>query len=726
MKHIPALLTFTILVLSSACAADTSTLRFIENGQPRARIVIPGKQSEAATLLADTLFTSTGARLPIVQESAAPLAEDGTVEIHIGGTRYVRGLGELTSDLHPHGFVIAFPDAKHVVLHSSSTPGLAYAAGEFLERYAGVRWLFPGAMGEHVPRAESLTVPAVDVRSQPGYHSRVLSGMGRDLPKEQSLEHRAWAKRMRMGGEVEFHHNLFQLFPPKVYGETHPQFFPEHDGKRRVIHARLGWQPCFTAEGLANEAARRIIEHFDKPPRNKTSYSLGVNDSAGYCECAACRAKHSRAEGSDIVRHEEYFEWANQVATQVRGKHSDKLFGFLAYSALSHPPLRTKLDDHLVPYLTYDRMKWADPAIAKADQQLTLDWAQAAPVLGYYDYVFGRQYQVPRVYFHEMARYLRFGAENHVRYYYAEAYPAANWHEGPKLYVLMKLLWNPHLDVDVLLDDWYRAAAGVKAAPLLREYFGLWENFWTRAVPETPWFDMGAMFLHYTNSSYLNAFDPALLDRAADLLDRAHATSEGPQQQRVEFIRTGFREWSRAVRTYGHFRPLTVDGTEPAVVKEVADERLATGLPGWETWQRASSKATFAWNDKTGRTAPGALICGPANSNGTPLLFQTTSNIQPGKTYRVRVWCRSEKLAPEAAEVTLTVKWKTQEGRWATWAPTFIAEPAGPLTGDWQPLEVRFQVSPAAVVRTAVTQLGLRNARSGSVWFDDFSFAETK
>jgi hypothetical protein len=710
-----------------AAEAESGRVELVKAGVARARLVIPGNASAPAALMAEGIRKSTGAQLAIAQEGQA--AETAEVEIHVGATKYARGLGLSTEGLHEHGFVFAFPDARHVVLLSPSALGLEFAATEFLERYVGVRWLFPGALGEHVPRQESLAIPAVAVREQPAYYSRVLSGIGRDGTKEQAREQRDWARRLRMSGEMQFHHNLFQLIPPKVYGETHPEFFPVQNGKRRVIHARLGWQPCFSAPGLAEEAAQRISDYFAKPPRNKTSYSLGVNDGAGYCECEACRAQHTRLEGANQpVRHEEYFVWCNRVIHLVRQQHAEKHFGFLAYSSTSHPPLQTKLDDHLVPYLTYDRMKWAAPDLAKQDQQLTRDWAQAAPALGCYDYVFGKQYPVPRVYFHEMGRYLRFGHENHMRFYYAEAYPGANWHEGPKLYVLLKLLWNPQADVDALLDDWYRAAAGEKAAPHLRDYFGLWEKFWTQTVPSTPWFDVGAMFLHYTDSSYLKAFDMNHLAQADELLRRAHAAApEGPQRQRVEFMQAGFREWSLAVRTYGDFQPLPLAGAPPEIIAEVSEPRLAAGLAGWDTWQRASSKARFTWDEKTGHIAPGSLRCDTADSNGTPLLFQTNVPIQPGKNYHVRVVCRVEKLLPaDASEIQLVVKWKNRAGKFATYAPAFTAAPAQPPGTGWQPIELRFKTALefSGDVTLAVPQITVRNAKSGTVWFDDFSFAE--
>ena len=73
-------------------------------------------------------------------------------------------------------------------------------------------------------------------------------------------------------------------------------------------------------------------------------------------------------------------------------------------------------------------------------------WLKVAPILGWYDYIFGKQYSLPRVYFHRMAEDLRYAHKNGVRVYYAESYPPPNqnWGEGPKLYLTARLLWNPN------------------------------------------------------------------------------------------------------------------------------------------------------------------------------------------------------------------------------------------------------------------------------------------
>jgi hypothetical protein len=156
---------------------------------------------------------------------------------------------------------------------------------EFLERYIGVRWLMPGAAGEFIPAHKKLSVLARNIKGKPAFASRLLSGL-------KGPEQYLWARHNRMHGQIKFHHNLFNLFPPAIYTKTHPEFFPVIKGNRylpkdSVEHA---WQPCFSVPGIVEESVKNVCDYFAKHPE-EMSYSLGVNDVGGHCECDLCLIK---------------------------------------------------------------------------------------------------------------------------------------------------------------------------------------------------------------------------------------------------------------------------------------------------------------------------------------------------------------------------------------------------------------------------------------------------
>jgi hypothetical protein len=513
-----------------------------------------GKQVRAAAeLCVAYIQESTGVALSIVSE--AP--EEGTA-LFIGPNPRKVDLAELDDD----GYVIAFPDARSMVIQGPTDWGTEFGVYAFLERYVGVRWLMPGADGTDVPTHESLAIPAEPVRDEPAFFSRLFSGL-------QGAAQADWARRNRMRGRVQFHHNLLRLFPPETYTKSHPEFFPIHGGERFLpaTNSTHHWQPCFTAPGIVEIAIENISAYFDANP-DAPSYSLGANDSSGYCECENCLARISgeknfltRTDYSDL-----YYDWANQVIEGVLEKHPGKWFGCLAYSEVAAPPGKVKVHPRLIPYLTYDRMKWKNAALRETGEALTKDWQAQSPVLGWYDYIYGTPYCLPRVWFHHMADYYRFGHVKGVRALYAEAYP--NWGEGPKLYVSLKLQWDPSLDVDALLQEWYVRCVGEEAAPHLAAYYAHWEDFWTRRVLDSAWFTEGGQYLNFYGPGYLNDVDLDEIRKSRALLDTVLAKADTKKQKaRAALLLRAFEYYESTAYAYKLANPMNeaIESQEQAI-----------------------------------------------------------------------------------------------------------------------------------------------------------------
>lgn len=530
-----------VMAPAFAAAADVTIVR---DGQPAAVIVLqpdaPDQLAEAVTEMQALIQRSTGAALQLAEAAPAGLAE-----VHVGRTAYVQGLGLELGDLDGDGFVIRFPRPDTVVIVGPTDWGTEFGLYEFLERYVGVRWLMPGPDGTYVPARRSITVPAEPVRDEPAFFSRKYFGL--HLEPQQT-----WARRNRLHSRIEFHHQLYLLFPPSDIQE-HPEFFPIHRGTRyfppQGQHYH-GWQPCFTAPGIVDVAVQRITQFFDEHPEVE-SYSLGVTDSSGHCECDNCRALDPGRKnmiGRDHLT-DRYLTWANAVVEGVLRKHPDKWFGFLAYSEIFEPPDRVKMHPRLIPYMTYDRHQWIEPQARAAAEELTRRWAAAATTVGWYDYIYGAPYLLPRVYMHTMAQYYRFAHSNGVRALTAEAYP--NFGEGPKLYVSLKLQWNPYQDVDALLDEWYELAVGAEAAPYLKRYYEHWEDFWTRRILASSWWVRGRQYLPFNSPKYLDEVSPEEIAQSRQWLEAAVArAASADQRARAELLLRAFEYYEASALGY--------------------------------------------------------------------------------------------------------------------------------------------------------------------------------
>ena len=461
-------------LLASGRAAAAESIDIVRDGRPAAVIVVdkqaPEMTKQAAALLQRVIEQSSGARLEIA--AAAP-----------AGRTVIR----LTSEpgerkLDKDAFVFAFPTANRIEIIGGSPYGALFAVQDFLERYLGVRWLMPGEIGEHIPKHKTISIPRHEVKEESAFFSRQLSG--------RSFRYKSistFLLRQRMHGRMSFHHNRLRLFPASKYVKTHPDFYPVLNGKRYLPTSDRDyrWQPNLRAKGIVEEAVKNICEYFAKHP-DADSYSLGMNDSHAWDDSVMKAPDARRNSLGRIDLSDYFFAWANRVAEGVLARYPDKWFGCLAYNELVDPPKKVRVHPRILPYVCFDRMYWADPALRRVDMNRTRSWMKRAQRLAWYDYIYGDEfYLAPRFYPHLMAEYVRFAHENGVVAYYAEAYPMPKWIEGPKLYVFLRLLWNPYLDVDATLDEWYRVAVGDRAAPFLAKYYAFWEEFWTQRVPKT-------------------------------------------------------------------------------------------------------------------------------------------------------------------------------------------------------------------------------------------------
>ena len=559
------------LLLAAATTVDAGQIALVKAGRPRAEVIIPAdadaQTRAAAGLLRRYVNEATGADLAVFDEGHAEDAE-GLNRIHVGPTSLAGRLKADLDRLDGDGFLI-HADGQCVVIVGPTPWGTEFGVCEFLERFVGVRWLMPGKDGADVPRRDSLAAPLEPgrtVRVEPAFFSRQLSGLRGPAMTE-------WGRRNRLHGRLQFHHNLHRVVPPKTYATAHPEFFPVRNGERFVPPPgeEAHWQPCFTAKGLVEEAATNIIAYFDAHP-DADSFSLGVNDSSGHCECEACLALDPEAPNFLGRRHvsDRYFAWCNQVVERVLARHPGKRFGCLAYSEVAQAPECVKVHPAIVPFMTYDRMKWVKPDLREAGRAATRAWAAACPTLGWYDYIYGTPYCLPRVYFHEQAECVRWGHKAGVRAWYAEAY--ANWGEGPKLYVLTRLLWDPSQDVDAILDDWYRRAVGPEAAPLLAEYYAHWEDFWTRRAPESAWWSDRGQYLPFMRPDYLEAVDEKEIADSRRLLEAVVAKAHTPRQKaRARLLLRAFEYYEATAMAYlAEVRPAVVPTTEAEAAAALA------------------------------------------------------------------------------------------------------------------------------------------------------------
>jgi hypothetical protein len=517
----------------------------VDHGQVARVTAAPGCEQAADTLI-EYVEKSTGARLQLLDRALPAGDGDGPALIHLGISEFVCRSAPELADLDEDGFVIRTVDSVNLVVAGPSHWGTEHGVSEFLERCAGVRWLLPGAAGEHVPSLERLVIQPTNVVQEPAFGSRVQVGL-RSAPQQE------WGRRLRLRGRhAGASHSIRPLLPPDTYRGTRPEIYPVAGGQRLVPPADSlwKWHPRFSAPGLAEEAASNIRRFFREHPDERW-YSIAVNDGPVACEmelgAPMWGSVHSNWLGN---RHasEHFFRWANRVAELVVEEFPDHWLGCLGYTNTFQAPAEVKVHPRIVVFHCYDRHKWIHPELRRQGHCLAQDWREACPNMAWYDYTFGCSFMAPRVYFHHMGDYLRYARDLGLVAMLGET--CHNWAEAPKYYVQAKLYWNPDEDVDALLDEWYRLAVGVDAAAALAAYYRHWELFWTERLLDSSAFSLkGQQWLPIQDDTYFDVLQEDDFSRSRELLEetQARAGSEA-QQARAQLLMRGFEYYEASAQ----------------------------------------------------------------------------------------------------------------------------------------------------------------------------------
>ncbi len=659
------------------------------------------------------------------QITAAPLVQEGAkLSIHLGDTAASKPYRK--TELANEGFIIAFPDTKNIVIWSPSERGVNNGTSEWLRRYAGVRWLFPGKEGLHTPMQKRITIPMKQVSDQPKFVSRFFS-WPYPHSRRNDPEFLYWQRFNRLSRSIEFHHNLFELFPPQKYYATHRHFYPESMKSPNAPHTQ--WNPQLSAEGLTEEAIRSICETFRRD-RKLTSYSLGMNDCIRFSDYTATgRNSMGYPDCSDY-----YYAWVNRVIEGVSKEFPDKYFGMLAYVSITDPP-SFPLDKHAIPFICVDRMNWYDEQCAKRDQKRTLNWSAKAQRLGWYDYAYGNKfYYAPRIYNHLFADYIRFAAQNNVVAYYAEVYNSELPTEGPKTTLMAQLLWNPDTDVDKFLDEWYSMAVGAKAAPMLKSYFDFWEDFWKKKGIDSHWFktSKGGTYLNFDDRSYLASLSFDDLDKCEEMLKQVVANSDkatAQQKKRAKLFLDSFKE---AVRPRIEFALAVMH--PPKLQREkkllsddfkVAGKEKNQPAPGWVFWQRFPGQSEAVHEPQGGENGSGAICIDLGKSQRALTLLQHTISPEKGAYYRLCCRMRVQDVPP-GGDIFAQIDFKTDDTVYERFYNLRKSLKANQRDGAWQTLELVF-TTPHSDWKRATISVGTQAVSKGKVIIDSLElFQERK
>ena len=559
---------------AAASEPRTPVFKLVENGQAVASLIAPETESpafqKAVAGFTNALKTVTGATLPV-----SPDAAGNVIRWHpIPNTNL----------MNEDEYFITFPDARTLLIKASPV-SLPWAFNHILETAADVRYLFPEKCGMAYRVMADVSLPRVDIRKSTSFpllrSAYVLPVIGKQ-----------WS--FKDTGIKQNHELTVVAFPAATYNRTGwpEEIMPVQNGKRitKLPHenAACHWQPCYSNPRTAEIAIANILKYLREHP-DTPSIGLGINDNGGFCECEAC-TKANGAAGRGYNKSEVYFQWVNRVAEAVAKEFPDVYFGLLAYAQTYIPPSFT-LHKNVVPVLTIDLFSCVDPEVMAKHKKTITDWSAKASVLGVWDYCWGNKYCLPRVYFRLHAEMLKFLHAHNCRAYFAEN-EFVNAMDGPKMYLVSRLLQDIGADAGQILDDWYVRCVGAAAAPHLKAYFDKCAAFY--ASPEikaTPWYaSRNSVYMSYYDSSWMNAMKPGgLAEIRAPLEQAVRLAATAPEKARAERILLHFEYAETRMRLCGA-EALSPGGGVASASQALALLKEIGGIgPTLEKWRQVST-----------------------------------------------------------------------------------------------------------------------------------------
>ncbi|MDP6775561.1 MAG: DUF4838 domain-containing protein, partial [Candidatus Latescibacteria bacterium] len=292
----------------------------------------------------------------------------------------------------------------------------------------------------------------------PDYLLRIWSGPA-------GLDRSAWLADIGGTQRFQYHHNMYRIYDPERFGESHPEYYPVVEGKPKIPKPDQhgAWQPTFSEPSVAERAIEYAGELFSERPEMR-SMSLSVNDGLGYSERDMRKAK-LLSDGKASISHL-YYGYVNTVARGVRQRWPDKTVAFFPYNMVKTPPT-FGLEDNVMIFLLNEPKTTYEA------------WKGKVKSIGIYQWLYGMGWVIPNHWPHAMQDYLQWTREHGGRAFKGEAYVA--WAQaGPKMWVLNNLLWNVDANVDALLMDYYEHAYGKEAAPAMSSFFCRAEEIYER------------------------------------------------------------------------------------------------------------------------------------------------------------------------------------------------------------------------------------------------------
>ena len=453
--------------------------------------------------------------------------------------------------------------------------GTANAVYTFLQNQLDVRWLWPGPLGEDVPRRKRVALAPFtyryhpQIRSRRGLFCRLALGYSKEGPEQ------VWARRQRLqldSLELPGGHGFRDWWDR--YHETHPEYFAlQPDGTRSGFPGPRYAKLCVSNPAVWQQFVKDVEQTLAENPHQRV-FNATPNDGwpSGHCVCQKCRAWDHPA-GEVMTYHwkairedrpaptDRYVTFANILARLLKKRFPEKdLFVQLhAYGLWLPPPAAAVPDANvLVPVVASFHMRGDGLRDYRSRHRAYYaEWADRAANVAWRPNLgnpAGLSWGMLDIATEQAAEDFRFVADRGCIGLFFDRFWGHYATQGPHYYLLARLAWNPNLDAETVMQDYYARGFG-PAAREVERYWRLVERTRTDLVQKMPNRHRAFLLPQWYTETWFT--------RAEDILDRAAAKLPEPAGvygERLAFVRAGLKYARLLVDTRRHMQRLEATG----------------------------------------------------------------------------------------------------------------------------------------------------------------------
>jgi len=445
-------------------------------------IVIPSEPIEseiyAAEELQHFLAEATGCELPVRRN-----AEGDRHHFFVGpsAAMLASNVGFDTSKMGDEDLRIVIR-GENLAIAGGRPRGTLYAVYAFLEDYLSVRFLTPDHT--HVPKtAEDHPLDELDYSYHPPLSFR-WSYYG------ETNRNPAFAARMRcntipkdakFGGVTprsRISHSFHRQLPTSRYGEDHTEYFTLRDGKRLsdVKNDSRQTEPCKSNPEVIRIITESVLAELAENP-GRSNISVSQNDNHLYCQCENCAALDAEAE-SHMGSH---LALVNAVADAVAQKCPGVDVGTLAYVYTRKPPKgigpRGNVQIQLCS-IECSQVYPIDDRTCRRNKEFCKDligWGKICDDVCIWTYNTNfHNYLLPCPNLRNIEPNIRLFVKHGVKGVFMQGpgNAAGGDFSGLRNYITSRLLWDPDLSGEALMDEFLRLHYA-EAAPPIRRFLDL-------------------------------------------------------------------------------------------------------------------------------------------------------------------------------------------------------------------------------------------------------------